>query len=90
MMQSGMFILQVILPFNPSTVSQLPGSDPHGLCHLSPAEGADCVHLRNSPLVTYDKLILICPVQRPASAPARLTCLCFSDHGVDACSLLHC
>ena len=40
--------LQVVLPPDASSVSELPGSDPHGLCHLPPAEGADRLHLGES------------------------------------------
>lgn len=39
--------LQVVLPFNPPTLSELPGFDPYGLGHFSPTEGADSVHLCN-------------------------------------------
>ncbi len=43
-----LFNLQVVLSSNASSVSELPGFDPHGLCHLPPAEGTDCLHLRKS------------------------------------------
>lgn len=41
--------LQVVLSSDASPVSELPGSDPHGLGHLPPAEGADRLHLCESP-----------------------------------------
>lgn len=45
--------LQALLPPHPPSVSQLPGSDPHGLGHLPPAEGADGVHVRKyTPVLT--------------------------------------
>lgn len=50
-----MFNLQVVLPFNASSVSELPGFDPHGLCHLPPAEGADRLHLCKTPSVAQNK-----------------------------------
>lgn len=51
-----MFNPQVVLSFNASSVSELPGFDPHGLCHLPPAEGTDRLHLRKSPSVAQNKL----------------------------------
>lgn len=50
-----MFHLQVVLPFNASSVSELPGFDPHGLCHLPPAEGTDRLHLCKTPSVAQNK-----------------------------------
>lgn len=53
------YILQVVLSFNASSVSQLPGSDPHGLGHLPPAEGTDRLHLCKSPSVAQGKVSLM-------------------------------
>ncbi|KPP73960.1 LMBR1 domain-containing protein 2-B-like, partial [Scleropages formosus] len=49
---SGMYVtsilivanLQAFLPFDPAPLLKLSWSDPHGLCHLTPAEGADSLY----------------------------------------------
>lgn len=41
------FFLQVVLPFNTPALPELPGFDPHGLCHFPSTEGADRLHLGN-------------------------------------------
>lgn len=46
----GVLDLQVVLSSDAPPVSELPGSDPHGLGNLTPAEGADSLHLRESAL----------------------------------------
>lgn len=40
-------LLQVVLPFDAPALPELPGFDPHGLCHFPSAEAADGVHLCN-------------------------------------------
>lgn len=40
---------QALLPPDSAPLSELPGSDPHGLGHLPPAEAADGLHLGENP-----------------------------------------